>query len=104
MSMTKRYLFDPAFAEQRRQAAETAVAAFPHRLPARRRNKLSARPYWDPLWESALYGAAAELKIAHITVNASLGFASEADRDRVRERAESLWSERHAHYAARSPR
>lgn len=104
MGITKRYLFDPAFAQERRQAAETAVAAFPHRVPARRRNKVCARPHWDPFWENALHGAAAELKVETITVNASLCFASEAERDRVLERAETLWRERHAHYAGRSPK
>lgn len=100
MSLSKRYLFDPAFAPQRQAAAEAAVAAFPHRLPARRKNRVSALRRWDPFWEDAISSAAGELGVEHIRVNDGICFRLATDRDRVRARAEVLWRERHDHYAA----
>lgn len=100
MSMSKRYLFDPEFVPQRQAEAEAAINAFPYRLPARRKNKVSASPRWDPLWEDAISSAAGKLGVEHIRVNDGICFRLAADRDRVLERAEVLWRERHDHYAA----
>ena len=102
MSMSKRLLSDPTpeFAQHQREAAGRAIDAHPHRLPTRRKNKAAHSPRWDPLWPDAISSAAAELGVRCIQVNDGMCFQQEADRDRVRARAEELWQERHAHYAA----
>ena len=100
MSVHKRIWIerDPAYAKFRRDQTAKAVREaelekFTYRVATRRRNRMSNRPYWCPLWANRLVRAAKDLDIDCRRVNDGMFFRSQAEREAVVKRAEVRWRE-----------
>ena len=106
MSYSKRVLFgdDPADDAARAAIAVSisrTIDAFPCRIPAKRKNRLSSQPYWDPFWPNSIERAAKELCVECIRVNDQICIRTDEELTRVKERAETVWKQSHADFASR---
>jgi hypothetical protein len=95
MSISKRILFgdDPSDDGARQLLADQTarfLEPFKFKIPSRRRNRLSARPYWDPFWASCIEAAARELEIQIVHINDQACTRTQLDADVVRKRSEEI--------------
>jgi len=97
MSSTKRLLFGGGLKSEPFKSAWNArldelSARLTVRIPTRRKNPLYGRR-WDPHWPFCLTRAARDLGIETMHVNDGIFVATDADAERLKDRAQKIWDE-----------
>jgi hypothetical protein len=95
MSATKRVLFggglqSEPFKSEWGAKLDELQSRLNVRIPTRRTNPLYGRR-WDPNWPSCLSRSARDLGIEAVNINDEMFVATDADAERVKERAQELW-------------
>lgn len=97
MSSTKRLLFGGGVQAGPFKSAWSArldelSARLTVRIPTRRKNPLYGRR-WDPHWPFCLTRAARHLGIETMQANDGIFVATDAEAERVKDRAQKIWNE-----------